>query len=195
MNKIEKTFRDKRNERILSLRNFIPSMQLNYLAILRMLAEKEQMPKKTLLQLARRIKPLVRPDKDSLLKYRLYWIKPYPLKSSFYSNFKDSDIVKNADGKILPVKGLKRICEFTCYHQYGGYYGFLRPSMDEVIQQFPAYLLADPKAEYAVEVVFPSDFFSNVYDAVLDRHVSTVIVYRMTHGFPKEIRKQKVCYL
>ena len=66
--------------------------------------------------------------------------------------------------------------------------------MDEIIQQFPAHLLADEKAEYAVEVVFPSLNLYDIYDSVLDRHVSTVVVYRPKKGLPRELKEQEIVY-
>ena len=139
-----------------------------------MLAESEEMPLETLIRLAHRIKPLMRPKEGSKLQQGLYWTKPEPLTQSFYFNFTDSSVLKNQNDEILMVETVEKVCEFVCFHRYGGYYGFLRPGMDEIIQQFPSYLLADEKAEYAVELVFPSLELRDIYDAVLDRHVSTV---------------------
>ena len=134
------------------------------------------------------------PKDESALPYKLYWTKPVPLTQSFYFNFDDASVVQNEEGEILEVNDLVKICEFTCYHRYGGYYGFLRPGMDEIIQQFPEYLLTDEKAEYAVEVIFPSLNLHDVYDFVIDRHVSTVRVYQLKNGLPLELRNQEVIY-
>lgn len=194
MNDIEKRIEHFRASYSLSLQELSPVIKKNYLTIFRMLVEKEQMPKETLLQLARRIKPLMSPKKGSTLKKGLYWSVSQPLKESFYYNFGDDSVVKGDDGKIVPVRNLQKVCEFTCYHRYGGYYGCLRPGMDEIIQQFPAYLLSDSNAEFAVKLIFPSDQLQDVYDVILDRHVSTVVVYRMMNGLPKEVREQDVVY-
>lgn len=194
MNRIEKKLNEFKADHETSMRELSPVKKQNYLALARMLFEKELMPTDEMLQLARRIKPMMRPKEDSALKEGLYWTKPEPLTQSFYFNFKDSSVIY--DKKILTVeeKDLEKVCEFTCYHRYGGYYGCLRPGMDEVIQQFPAYLLADEKAEYAVELVFPSMSLNDIYDYVLDRHVSTVVVYRLRNGLPQEIKEQEVIY-
>ena len=181
-------------EHFTSLRELNPVTKKNYLAIVRMLLEKEQMSKERLIQLAHRIKPLMYPKDESTLPYKLYWTKPVPLTQSFYFNFNDASVVQNKEGEILEVNDLVKICEFTCYHRYGGYYGCLRPGMDEIIQQFPAHLLTDEKAEYAVEVIFPSLNLHDIYDSVIDRHVSTVRVYQLKNGLPLELHNQEVIY-
>lgn len=178
----------------ISLKVLNPVMQKNYQAIIRMLIEKETMPEETLVQLARRIKPLMLPKYAGNLRYQPYWTKPVPLTQSFYFNFDEDSVLRNAEGKIIEVSGLEKVCEFTCYHRYGGYYGILRPGMDEVIQQFPTYLLEDEKAEYAILLKFSSSGLEDVYDRVLNRHVSTVDVYRLQNGLPQELRDQEVIY-
>ena len=191
---IEEKIEQWKNEHFTSLRELNPVTKKNYQAIVRMLLEKEQMSKERLIQLAHRIKPLMYPKDESALPYKLYWTKPVPLTQSFYFNFDDASVVQNEEGEILEVNDLVKICEFTCYHRYGGYYGCLRPGMDEIIQQFPEYLLTDEKAEYAVEVIFPSLNLHDVYDSVIDRHVSTVRVYQLKNGLPQELRNQEVIY-
>lgn len=191
---IEEKIRQFEKAHFTSWRELSSVKRKNYQTIIRMLFEKEQMPKEKLIQLAHRIKPLMYPKDESALPHKLYWTKPVPLTQSFYFNFDDSSIVRNEEGEILEVDDLVKICEFTCYHRYGGYYGCLRPGMDEVIQQFPAYLLTDEKAEYAVEVIFPSLELHDIYDSILDRHVSTVIVYRLKNGLPQELSNQEIMY-
>ena len=191
---IEEKIRQFENEHFTSWHELNPVMKKNYQAIIRMLLEKEQMPEETLVRLAHRIKPLMYPKDKGVLPHKLYWTKPVPLTESFYFNFNDASVVKNPNGEILKVDGFVRICEFTCYHRYSGIYSVLRPGMDEIIQQFPAYLLADGKAEYVVKVIFPSQQLRDVYDAILDRHVSTVVVYRLKNGLPQELRNQEVIY-
>lgn len=191
---IEEKIEQWENEHFTSLRELNPVTKKNYLAIVRMLLEKEQMSKERLIQLAHRIKPLMYPKDKSTLPYKLYWTKPVPLTQSFYFNFNDASVVQNKEGEILEVNDLVKICEFTCYHRYGGYYGCLRPGMDEIIQQFPAHLLTDEKAEYAVEVIFPSLNLHDIYDSVIDRHVSTVRVYQLKNGLPLELHNQEVIY-
>ncbi len=191
---IEEKIEQWEDEHFTSLRELNPVTKKNYLAIVRMLLEKEQMSKERLIQLAHRIKPLMYPKDESTLPYRLYWTKPVPLTQSFYFNFNDASVVQNKEGEILEVNDLVKICEFTCYHRYGGYYGCLRPGMDEIIQQFPAHLLTDETAEYAVEVIFSSLNLHDIYDSVIDRHVSTVRVYQLKNGLPLELRNQEVIY-
>ncbi len=194
MNNIEKKVKQFQKDHFTSFRELSPVMKQHYLALGRMLIEKEEMSVEQLIQQAHRIKPLMRPKEGSSLKEALYWTKPVPLTQSFYFNFEDESILKKADGEILPVESIEKVCEFVCFHRYGGYYGCLRPGMDEIIQQFPAYLLEDEQAEYAVELIFPSLEIQDVYDCVLDRHISTVVVYRLKNGLPPEVKEQEVIY-
>lgn len=194
MHTIEEKLNNFKNDHAISLSELSPVQRQQYLALVRMLVESEEMPVETLIRLAHRIKPLMRPKEGSALKQGLYWTKPEPLTQSFYFNFTDSSILKNQNNEILMAEAVEKVCEFVCFHRYGGYYGFLRPGMDEIIQQFPSYLLADEKAEYAVELVFPSLELRDIYDAVLDRHVSTVVVYRLKDGLPQEVKEQEVIY-
>ena len=191
---IEQKVKQFKKDHFTSFRELSHVMKQHYLALGRMLIEKEEMPVEKLIQLAHRIKPLMRPKEGSSLKEGLYWTKPVPLTQSFYFNFEDDSILKKANGEILPVESIEKVCEFVCFHRDGGYYGCLRPGMDEIIQQFPVYLLADEQAEYAVELIFPSLNFYEIYDRVLDRHVSTVVVYRLKNGLPPEVKKQEVIY-
>lgn len=191
---IEQKVKQFKKDHFTSFRELSHVMKQHYLALGRMLIEKEEMPVEKLIQLAHRIKPLMRPKEGSSLKEGLYWTKPVPLTQSFYFNFEDDSILKKANGEILPVESIEKVCEFVCFHRYGGYYGCLRPGMDEIIQQFPVYLLADEQAEYAVELVFPSLNLHDIYDSVLDRHVSTVVVYRLKEGLPPEVKAQEIIY-
>lgn len=191
---IEQKVKQFKKDHFTSFRELSHVMKQHYLALGRMLIEKEEMPVEKLIQLAHRIKPLMRPKEGSSLKEGLYWTKPVPLTQSFYFNFEDDSILKKANEEILPVESIEKVCEFVCFHRYGGYYGCLRPGMDEIIQQFPVYLLADEQAEYAVELVFPSLNLHDIYDSVLDRHVSTVVVYRLKEGLPPEVKAQEIIY-
>lgn len=194
MHTIEEKLNNFKNDHAISLSELSPVQRQQYLALARMLVESEEMPVETLIRLAHRIKPLMRPKEGSALQQGLYWTKSEPLTQSFYFNFTDSSVLKNQNDEILMAEPVEKVCEFVCFHRYGGYYGFLRPGMDEIIQQFPSYLLADEKAEYAVELVFPSLELRDIYDAVLDRHVSTVVVYRLKDGLPQEVKEQEVIY-
>ena len=197
MNKIEKKLKDFQKRLELN-----PLLKSHYLTIMRKIWESELMPEATLISLAKRVKPLIRLDKSmnskcvaSKKQSFLVWTAPEDLTQSFFFNFdKETSIVRNDDGSPLEVEGLEKVDEFPCYHRYGGWYGFLRPGVDEVIQQMPDYLWKDNQNEYAFELVFPSTDIFDVYDNVLDRHVSSVIVYKVTKGFPEKVRNQIVIY-
>ena len=195
MNEIEQKLEQFKNS--ITYRN---SLQKTYLTVMRKILESELMPEETLVLLARRIKPLVRVDKHLRPKSFgpsnrtfLVWTIPEDIKQSFLFNFSEQSIVKDKDGNFLSVEGLEKIAEFPCYHRYGGYYGCLRPGVDEVIQQIPDYLWKNNQNEYAFELVFPSMDFQDIFDGILNRHVSSVVVYRV-NGFPERIKRQKVIY-
>ena len=57
---------------------------------------------------------------------------------------------------------------------------FLRPGVDEVLQQLPAEL--DDGGDAVFEVRFASLRPEDVFNAAIDRHVSEVIVYRLSSG-------------
>ena len=197
MNKIERKLKDFQKRLELN-----PLLKSHYLTIMRKIWESELMPEATLISLAKRVKPLIRLDKSmnskcvaSKKQSFLVWTAPEDLTQSFLFNFdKETSIIRNDDGSPLAVEGLEKVSEFPCYHRYGGYYGCLRPGVNEVIQQMPDYLWKDNQDEYAFELVFPSTDIFDVYDNVLDRHVSSVIVYKVTSGFPEQIRNQIVIY-
>ena len=195
MNEIEQKLEQFKNS--ITYRN---SLQKTYLTVMRKILESELMPEETLILLAKRIKPLVRIDKylhprsfGPSKSTFLVWTIPEDIKKSFLFNFSEQSIVKDKDGNFLPVERLEKVAEFPCYHRYGGYYGFLRPGVDEVIQQMPDYLWKNNQNEYAFELVFPSTDFQEIFDRALDRNVSSVVVYRV-NGFPERIKRQKVLY-
>lgn len=173
-----------------------------YVALKRMLLESESMPDETLICLAKKVKPLVRIERDTLKKCwnkstpnMLVWVNSSDIAQSFFYDFDASkSLIRDNSENIISANNLEKVSEFVCYHRYGGYYGILRPGVDEVIQQMPKYLLEDKDAEYGFELVFPSTQFHALYDPVLDRHVSSVIVYKVTSGFPEQVRNQKVIY-
>lgn len=67
---------------------------------------------------------------------------------------------------------------------------FLRPGVDEVLQQLPAEL--DDGGDAVFEVRFASLRPEDVFNAAIDRHVSEVIVYRPVNGLPEEVKRQPV---
>ena len=88
------------------------------------------------------------------------------------------------------VEGLEEVARFICYHRYGGYHMFLRPGVDEVLQQIPEDVSIDEIS--AFEIKFASDKVREIYSVAVDRHVSTVILYGIACGLPEVIKKQPV---
>ena len=93
---------------------------------------------------------------------------------------------------VMPVQleDLEEVARFTCYHRYGGYYGFFRPGVDEVLSQIPPGVDLDQVSAFEIHVDSLSS--GEVFDAILNRHVTTVILYKITHGLPRRIARQKV---
>ena len=181
-------------------KGFSMSTRLNYLAIYRHILEAEQMPKTELIERAKRIKPLVRVNSRGQRREfgvfakndRLVFIKPSDIHQSYLYNFTTSEIVKDTDGLMVwaPSEELQEVTSFTCYHRYGGYHGFFRPGIDEVLSQIPKSV--DLTQVHAFEIKVTSLTLSDIYDATLDRHVSMVTLYKLTNGLPKQIAAQKV---
>ena len=170
-----------------------------YERIIPMLVKAEDMSEEELVRRARQIKPLVRvnselrsldageDDESSVLVY----VKPSNVHQSYLYSFRpEEDIVCNDDGKPMIVEGLEEVARFICYHRYGGYHMFLRPGVDEVLQQIPEDISIDEIS--AFEIKFASDKVCEIYSVAVDRHVSTVILYGIACGLPEVIKKQPV---
>ena len=113
----------------------------------------------------RRIKPIV--------SYQMlyYYLKRYNAKmmreESYIWNI-EKDIRKQVD-----MTGVKTLAEFPCYHTYG-YYGCFKPSIAEVLQQFPDELLEEANAFYMTSM--PED----VYDLRLQSEIVNAGCHRST---------------
>ena len=85
------------------------------------------------------VKPLVKDDN------KLFHLKVYNIEmlrhQSFIWNSKN-DLAEQVD----PSK-VKELDEFPCYHSYG-YYGLFKPTIAEVLQQFPDDILLEANAFY-----------------------------------------------
>ena len=164
-------------------------------------AQEKRYTKEELLTLAKRIRPVMRgsehfvgmfPNGSELHSYlheskafqhlqemaktggKLYFVEaPYVATRSF---------TYDEHHPLLEATGLTEIARITTYHRYGGFPGFLRPSIDEAIYQCPPEILDKVTA---FEFVAPSERIRDVYDFYLDRHVLTTIYY--TGEIPKEI--------
>ncbi len=170
-----------------------------YERIIPMLIAAEEMPDEELIRRAKQIKPLVRVDKkgrkldagendeNSVLVY----VKPTDINQSYLFSFSPKKhIVYDDKQKPLKVEGLEEVARFICYHRYGGHYMFLRPGVDEVLQQLPADV--DINEISAFEIKFASDQVREIYNVAVDRHVSTVILYKIATGLPEEVKTQPV---
>lgn len=175
----------------------------SYVELETRLLQSETMPFKELLARARRIKPLVRVDGDhnGVLGFRkkchdfsdsdtLLFCKPCDIRERSYLFDFDASSIVMFKGKPFAVPKHRKVGEFTCYHETGTFYGCLMPSVDEVLQQMPPEI--DWHTVDAFELSFPSLNFRDVYDSVLDKHISTVLLYSFDNGLPSKIKKQSV---
>lgn len=179
------------------------SEKQHYIELETRILESEQMPVKELLARAKKIKPLVRLDESDIDDYRtkqgkfserdiLCFCTPCDIrKRSYLYDFSPRKIVMYK-GRPLKVPKRQKVGEFTCYHNTGDYYGLLMPSVDEVLQQLPEEF--DWQTIDAFELSFPSMDFWDVYDSILDRHVSTVILYRFDTGLPQKMKGQDIVF-
>lgn len=177
-------------------------LKLNYVALYRHILEAQQLSKEEFIRRARRIKPLVRLHADGK-RYdcgefaeddKLVFIRPCDIRQSYLYNFSEANIVTVSapDGEEVPVeaKDLEEITTFTCYHRYGGYHGFFRPGADEVLSQIPPSVILSKVDAFEIKVASLNVY--DIYDSKLDRHVTTVILYRLKNGLPDVVRTQKV---
>lgn len=167
--------------------------------IISMLIEAEAMPEEELVRRAKQIKPLVRVDDEGRKldpgeneEYSmLVYVKPTDINQSYLFSFMSKEhIVRDKKRKPLKAENLEEVARFICYHRYGGYYMFLRPGVDEVLQQLPKDV--DINEISAFEIKFASDDLREIYNSTVDRHVSTVVLYKVAGGLPEEVRTQPV---
>ena len=189
---------------ILSPHDFISKVSQEKTRIYKMLQDKSSIDIVELKRRAFRIKPLVRvigsqiaplgiipPDVDSRHPSRLVYITPFDIRQSYAYCFKyQRNTVFEDDGKELPVQIIKEVGRFICYHRYGGYWQFVRPSVDEVLEQIPEEFLQQEVD--AFEVCFASDSIATVFAPNINRHVSMVILYKCANGLPEQVKNQSV---
>lgn len=165
------------------------------------LIKSEKISIEELIARARKIKPLIRVannrkvfqmnDVLNAKESRLYFVKPVDVRQSYFFNFDiKRSIETTEDGNLLEAKKVKEVGRFICYHEYGGYYAFLRPGVDEVLQQLPEDIDIDKIS--AFEIVFASSDLREIFNYEVDRHVSTVILYELEGGLPEEMKRQSV---
>ncbi len=167
-------------------------IKLGYLALYRQIWLAEQMSETELIKRAKMIKPLIRLDKTNQ-RYvagdfqpgdKFVFTLPCDIRQSYLYNY--------AKKRIVPenVPELQEVTSFTCYHRYGGYFGFFRPGVNEVLSQIPEDINLDEIQAFEIKIASLNP--DSLYDDVLDRHVTTVILYKMKDGLPKSMANQKV---
>lgn len=114
----------------------------------------------------RRIKPIVS------YQELYYYLKRYNvdmMRNQSYIWNLEKDIRNQVD-----MTDAKTIAEFPCYHTYG-WYGFFKPSIAEVLQQFPDDYLEEANAFYMTSSP-ENDFDLNLQSEIVNAgcHCSTV---------------------
>lgn len=90
----------------------------------------------------RRIKPIV--NEEELYYYlKIFNLDQIRDMSYLWSAHEDKR-------ELVDMASFKTIAEFSCYHSYG-YYGLFKPSIAEVLQQFPDDVLSEANAFYMFE--------------------------------------------
>lgn len=112
-----------------------------------------------LLDRYRKIKPIVSIDE------LYYYLKRYNV-SMMRNEAYLWDIYKDIRRQV-DMTGAETIAEFSCYHTYG-YVGFFKPTIAEVLQQFPDDVLNEANAFYMTnspETVFDLNMQSKIVSA------------------------------
>jgi hypothetical protein len=106
--------------------------------------------------------------------------------NSYMYDFETEENLDEQDKKFLVNKDLKPETLFGL-HNYGGYYGFFRPSLTEVIHMLNTKIsvkdLEKIERIYVTTEAYPSDKIYECYDNVEDKHqaiTSYFVVYKET---------------
>ena len=184
------------------MRRLSPSLRHYYEDLERDLLESEEKPQEEIVQLAKRIKPLVRLQKSLLKGWCINYDKPTDddilvfmqsmcIDTSFLFNFHGVEQAVHHNRKVLKAEGLQKVGEFSCYHRIKyGMFQWFQPCVIEVLQQLPK--------EYenagidAFEIRVESTNITHIYDPYMDCHVSTVVLYALDKGLPSQVRHQPV---
>ena len=122
----------------------------------------------------KRIKPIVSIDK------LYYYLKKYDINMMRNQAY-TWNINEDIRGKV-DMTDAKTLDEFSCYHTYD-YAGFFKPTMAEVLQQFPDELLNEANAFYmtsAPETVFDLNMQSEIVNARC--HQSTIKALKLKNN-------------
>lgn len=186
--------------------------KLSYMDLMGKLVECDQMPVAELYKRAQNIKPIIRleGEKDTDGNYIpvigdfhnndvLYYLRPFDITKSYLKEFsRQMFALRSRQPFKVDTSKLVKVAEFTCYHKCE-YQGQLMPTAYEVLTQIPDSIPLDHVD--AFELSFDSDEIFSVYDSVLNRHVSNVILYSVKGGLPTRVKtqdiivdEQRICY-
>lgn len=184
-------------------REFIMSVEFEKERIKKLLYRTSNLDVEELKRRAFSIKPLVRvvdgriaplgtfpPEPKVDNSSRLVYINPFDIRQSYRYQFSKDCIVLNDDGDELQAWDVEEVGRFICYHRYGEYWQFLRPSADEVLEQIPEEFLE--QGVNAFEICFVSNAVDSVLFPSINRHISIVILYRRKGGLPEEVKYQHI---
>lgn len=173
-----------------------------YMALRKKLLLSDMLPNKTVMQRAKRIKPLVRIRHNAVCHYEkvftedvtdlLVFTTMYDIGKSYLFNFNDDKQVVKHLRRPLIIRGLHKVGEFTCYHRFEENPEVLCPCVEEVLRQLPDEI--DFSRVDAFELKFDSADPKDVFDSLLGLYESTVVLYSLPDGLPKQIKQQPVVY-
>lgn len=132
------------------------------------------MSREDIIRYAGKIKPVMMKDG------KLWWIESKKIHGE--SCTYDPTYLEEVKSILVPLRTIET------YHKYGGYYAFLRPSVDEAIFQCPKDILEEVTA---FEFIIPENLMTEaIYNSKLDRHVLQTRYY--TGIVPEEVLKRDI---
>ena len=175
----------------------------DYIELKKALLQADAMTKTELLRRAKRIKPVVRVRCDEFCHYEkifdfevskdfLVFTTLCNISESYLLEFEGVGQIVTHFRRPLRATNLKKIGEFACYHHFHQDPDELCPCAEEVLRQIPAEF--DLTAINAFEIVFDSQDPDILYDTLLDRYESLVILYSLDGGLPQQIKGQPIIY-
>lgn len=78
-----------------------------------------------------------------------YYLKPYTMEMLRHQPFIHNS--KNDIREQVDITNAKTLTEFSCYHTYG-YYGLFKPTIAEILQQFPDEALIEANAFFMYQI-------------------------------------------
>lgn len=129
-------------------------------------------------------------------KNKIYIGKKGNLKDGYMYGFEEKDVnsLDEIDKKFLESQSEFDKINLYGYHTYGGYYGFFRPDLTEVIHMLNTKIslteLNDIERIYVTTEAYPTYEINDCYDRVKDKHKGLTTYYIIKKSQKKQ-RKRK----